>query len=42
MEESSKNRINPAPEEGIGALPARLLLLRDLRDIFFQFYISIF
>ena len=34
--ESSKNLISPAPDEGIGALPERLLLLRDLRDIFFE------
>jgi hypothetical protein len=34
IEESSKNLIRPAPEDGIGAEPALRLLLLDLLDIF--------
>jgi hypothetical protein len=33
MEESSKNLISPAPDEGIGAEPERLLLRLDFLDI---------
>lgn len=33
MEESSKNLMRPAPEEGIGAEPERLLLRLDFLDI---------
>jgi hypothetical protein len=36
IDESSKNLMRPAPDEGIGALPERLLLLLDLPDILFS------